>query len=366
MVVPDLAVGGLQGMACGLALALDRRDYEPVFYSFDGEGPNKSVLEQAQVVCNFIPRKHGVDASYARELAGRFIKDRIELVHCHNVTALFHGARAAWRAHRLPSLFTEHDREMPAPWRHRILHRWLGRRVSRTVAVSEQLRRDLVKFEGFSESQTGCLMNGIPDPAISFSGTRAEARTELGWGDEPVVLAVGSCTSVKNHAGFLRVFSDLHARMDGHVRFILAGDGPLRGELEAQAESEGMKEAVTFLGSRDDVPRLLSGSNVFVLPSHREGLPLSLVEAHAMGRPSVAYAVGGNPEVIHDGETGALVNARDESGFADALEAILLNPVQQQAMGEAGRARYLELFTHERMVSAYVTLYESLLLQEAG
>jgi glycosyltransferase involved in cell wall biosynthesis len=361
MVVPDLAIGGLQAMACGLALALDRREYEPVFYSFDGEGLNKSVLEQAQIACKFIPREHGVDASYARRLAEHFVSDRIDLVHCHNVTALFHAARAAWRAHRLPSLFTEHDREMPAPWRHRILHRWLGHRVTKTVAVSEQLRRDLVKYEGFPALRTECLVNGIPDPKETFAESRADARAELGWGDDPVVLAVGSCTPVKNHAGFLRVFSELYTRLDGHVRFILAGDGPLRSELEAQAQSGDMQHAVTFLGNRDDVPRLLSASNVFVLPSHREGLPLSLVEAHAMERPSVAYAVGGNPEVIQDGVTGTLVDSRDESGYADALEVILRNPEQQQAMGQAARNRYLELFTHGRMVSAYVTLYETLL-----
>lgn len=360
MVVPDLAIGGLQGMACGLALALDRSEYEPHFYTFDAEGPNKAILEASGITCNHLAREHGVDAGYARRLAERFVEDRIDLVHCHNVTALFHGARAAWRAERLPSLFTEHDREMPAPWRHRVLHRWLSRRVTRTVAVSEQLRRDLVKFEGFPASRTACLVNGIPDPALRFDGTREEARATLHWDDRPVVLAVGSCTSVKNHEGFLRVFTELHARMDGDVRFVLAGDGPLRQELEAKARAALPDDAVTFLGNRDDVPTLLAAAHVFVLPSHREGLPLSLVEAHAMGRPSVAYAVGGNPEVIDDGVTGALVAYRDEAGYADALESILRNPDEQREQGQAGRQRFLDVFTHDRMVSAYVALYEEL------
>jgi glycosyltransferase involved in cell wall biosynthesis len=361
MVVPDLAIGGLQGMACGLALALDRSEFEPVFYTFDAEGPNKTQLEEAGIECNHHPREQGVDAAYARKLAEHFVEDRIDLVHCHNVTALFHGARAAWRAQRLPSLFTEHDREMPAPWRHRVLHRWLGRRVTRTVAVSEQLRRDLVRYEGFPPDSTGCLVNGIPDPMERFSGDRAEARAELGWSDIPVVLAVGSCTPVKNHAGFLRVFADLHARMDGQVRFVLAGDGPLRDDLEEQAHKDLPAGAVVFLGNRDDVPRLLAASDVFVLPSHREGLPLSLVEAHAMARPSVASLVGGNPEVIQDGVTGTLVECRDNKGFADALESILQDPDEQRERGRLGRRRFLDVFTHERMVSAYVALYEALL-----
>ncbi len=362
MVVPDLAIGGLQGMAVGLALALKRDEFEPRFYTFDAEGPNKAVLEEAGIAYVHMPREQGVDAGYARKLAARFVEDGVDLVHCHNVTALFHGARAAWRARRLPSLFTEHDREMPAPWRHRVLHRWLARRVTRTVAVSEQLRGDLVRFEGFPGSRTSCLVNGIPDPLERFPGSQAEARLELGWGQEtPVVLAVGSLTPVKNHAGFLRVFAELHAKLDGHARFVLAGDGPLRQELETQARSTLPEQAVQFLGNRDDVPRLLAAADLFVLPSHREGLPLSMVEAHAMSRPSVSYAVGGNPEVIDDGVTGSLVQYRDEHGYAATLESLLRKPERREQQGRAARQRYLAHFTHARMVDAYVDIYEALL-----
>ncbi len=366
MVVPDLAIGGLQGMAVGLALALDRAEHEPVFYTFDAEGPNKAVLDEAGIASHHLPREQGVDAGYARRLAERFLADDIHLVHCHNVTALFHGARAAWRADRLPSLFTEHDREMPAPWRHRVLHRWLARRVTRTVAVSEQLRRDLVRFEGFPAARTSSLVNGIPDPAARFAGDRAAARAELGWDETPVVLAVGSLTPVKNHEGLLRAFRDLHGRLDGAVRLVLAGDGPLREPLEAQARDGLPEDAVTFLGNRSDVPRLLAAADVFVLPSHREGLPLSLVEAHAMSRPSVAFHVGGNPEVIVEGETGALVPYPDEGAFASALESILRDPDGALEQGRAGRRRFLDVFTHDRMVSAYVALYEELLAVRAA
>jgi len=362
MVIPDLGVGGLQGMAIGLAQALDRSEFESVFYTFDAKGPLEETLTRDGFEHVHMPRDAGVDAGYAKRLADRFRADGIALAHCHNVTALFHGARAAWRADRLPSLFTEHDREMPAPFRHRVLHRWLARRVTRTVAVSEQLRRDLVRFEGFPADRTASLVNGIPDPALDFTGDRAAARTELGWDDVPVVLAVGSLTPVKNHAGFLRVFQDLHARLGGQVRFVLAGDGPLREELTATARAALPEDAVVFLGNRKDVPRLLAASHVFVLPSHREGLPLSLVEAHAMRRPSVAYDVGGNPEVIDQGQTGVLVPYRDEEGYATSLQMLLQDAEKAEEQGLRARERYVDLFTHGRMVDAYVSLYEQLLM----
>jgi glycosyltransferase involved in cell wall biosynthesis len=85
-----------------------------------------------------------------------------------------------------------------------------------------------------------------------------------------------------------------------------------------------------------------------------------------MGRPSVAYAVGGNPEVIEDGVTGILIEPRDEQGFADALELILRDPEKQVSQGRAGRRRFLDVFTHDQMVSRYVALYEALLPVRAG
>ena len=361
MVIPDLAVGGLQWMAVDLAKALDRGVYETTFYTFDAGGPLEAELEAAGLAHVHLPRQEGVDPRYARALAERFEADGVDLVHCHNITALFHGARAAWRAGRLPTLFTEHDREMPAPWKHRVLHRWLARRVTYTVAVSERLAGELMRYEGFPRARTSSLVNGITDPADGFAGDRAAARAELGWDERPVVLAVGSLTPVKNHAGFLRVFEQLSARLDGAPRLVLAGDGPLRADLEAQARAALPEGDVVFLGNRKDVPRLLAAADVFVLPSHREGLPLSLVEAHAMSRPSVAYDVGGNGEVTVDGATGLLVPYPDESAYADALAGLLQQPARAAEMGEAARERFLEVFTHDRMVRAYVSLYEQLL-----
>jgi glycosyltransferase involved in cell wall biosynthesis len=361
MVIPDLAVGGLQAMALGLASALDRAAYETVFYTFDAEGPLLQTLQAQGMEHHHVPRNPGVDRPYARRLATNFLEHSIDLVHCHNVTALFHGARAAWRAGRMPCLFTEHDREMPAPWKHRVLHRWLAHRVTRTVAVSERLCRELVRYEGFPRARTASLVNGIPDPAEHFAGTREAAREALSWDDTPVVLAVGSLTGVKNHASLLRLFADLHGRLDGAVRLVIAGEGPLRRDIEASARDLLPDRAVTLLGNRTDVSRLLTAAHVFVLPSHREGLPLSLVEAHAMARPSVAYDVGGNGEVIVSGSTGTLVPYADEPAFVGALEEILTRPEQAEAWGQAARLRFEERFTHGRMLDAYVEIYEHLL-----
>ncbi len=333
VVVPDLGVGGLQVLAVQIALALDRGEWLPAFYTFDGLGPLREPLAAAGVPCTHLPRRPGVDAGHAVVLARALRQDRADLVHCHNVTALFHGARAARRAGRLPVLFTEHDRELPAPLRHRLLHRWLARRTDATVAVSEGLRRALIATEGFPAARTSVIVNGVPDPRAAYAGDRAAARAELAWDAAPVVLAVGSLTAVKDHAGLVEAFARVRAAAPA-ARLVIAGEGPLRDGLTARAGALP-SGAVTLLGERRDVPRLLAACDVFVLSSRSEGLSLSLVEAHGAGRPCVATDVGGNGEVLVAGETGLLVPPGDPAALAAALLALLEAPDRRAALGAA-------------------------------
>lgn len=365
VVVPDLAVGGLQNMAVGLAQALDPGRFAPRFYTFDAEGPFGAVLDEAGIPRRHLPRPAGVAPGYARQLADQLVADGARLVHCHNVTAMFHGSRAARRAGRLPVLFTEHDREMPAPFKHRLLHRLLARHVHHTATVSAGLAADLVRLEGFDPRRTAPLLNGIPDPAEGCAGDRDQARQALGWDQRPVVLAVGSLTAVKNHVGLLRAWARLLEGRDDAPRLVIAGEGPERPALEAALASLPAG-AVTLLGNRDDVPRLLAACDVFVLPSHREGLPLCLVEAHAMSRSSVAFDTGGNGEVLVHGETGRLVPLGDEAGLAATLGALLDDPAARARFGAAARQRFESTFTHARMVADYQDLYDRLLAGGQG
>ncbi len=369
IVVPDLRVGGLQEMAVRLLLSLDPDEFEPRVYTFDGGGPLADDLRVRGVVHVHLPRPAGIAPGYARELAEAFTRDGIELVHCHNVTALFHGARAAWRAGRIPVLFTEHDREMPAPWKHRVLHRWLARRATRVVAVSDRLRDALVQFEGFPTERTSTLVNGVPDPRTAFGGDRARARTELGWRDEadwagwweaPVALAVGSLTPVKNHAGLLRMMRAVR-QVVPEARLALVGAGPLESALRSQVAEDLPAGAASLMGERRDVARLLAACDVFVLPSHSEGLSLSLIEAHGAGRPSLCFDVGGNREVIEAGATGWLVPPGDESAYAERLAGALADPQALEPLGAAARRRFEAAFTHDLMVQRYLRHYRELI-----
>lgn len=355
LVIPDLRVGGLQALAVRLALALDRSEWQPTIYTFDGEGPLAERLDGAGLAHHLLPRRPGIDRAHAGRLAEAFRRDGIELVHCHNITALFHGARAAGQAGALPVLYTEHDRDLPAPWRQRLLHRWLARRVGAAVAVSARLAERLNRTEGFDAQE---LVNGVPDPLTTCSLSREQARAQLGWPSAPALLAVGSLTPVKNHALLLAALPALRARLPD-ARLYVAGNGELRGALEAAAAALP-PQAVTWLGERDDVPRLLAACDLFVLPSRSEGLPLSLIEAHGARRASVAFDVGGVGEVLVERVTGRLVPPGDGAALAEAAAELLLDGDARASCERAARRRYEECFTLARMVERYAALYRAL------
>jgi glycosyltransferase involved in cell wall biosynthesis len=180
-------------------------------------------------------------------------------------------------------------------------------------------------------------------------------------GPEPVpgrVLAVGRLAKPKRFDLVLRAFASLAEEVPG-AELEIAGDGPLRGDLESLTASLGLEQRVRFLGDRDDVPGLLSRASAFVLASDYEGCPLAVIEALAAGVPVAATAVGGVPELVDTG-TGILAPAGDEGALADALRTLLLDPARARALGEAGRRTVAERLSHDVMVSRLLDLYREM------
>jgi glycosyltransferase involved in cell wall biosynthesis len=173
------------------------------------------------------------------------------------------------------------------------------------------------------------------------------------------VGCVARLSPEKNHATLLVAFAELRrARPDAHLTLI--GDGALRAALEMQAARLGLGRAVTFAGTRRDVPALLAAFDVFALASLTEGISLTLIEAAAAGLPLVATRVGGNAEVVRDGETGLLVPPGSPAALTSALSAIAARPDRSE-MGRRGRARVIEHFGADRMARSYNDLYAELL-----
>ena len=172
-----------------------------------------------------------------------------------------------------------------------------------------------------------------------------------------IIGTVGRLQPVKDHALLLRAFAKVRVQVP-EAALVIVGDGPLRAALEAQAEQAGLSDAVRFMGDRHDVPRLLTGMEVFALTSTSEGYSVALLEACASSLPIVATDVGGNREIVRHGINGRLVPSGDTAAIATALIALLRGGEQAAAMGRAGYAWAQAEASFRTMAERYHGLYD--------
>jgi glycosyltransferase involved in cell wall biosynthesis len=222
--------------------------------------------------------------------------------------------------------------------------------VSRFITVSEDNRSHLVEKHGVPAGKIRVVHNGTADPGRTGGKEKAD--------DGPVnLLVAGSLEERKGHIVILSAMD----RFPERIRLSIAGEGPLRGKLEAELDSGRYGGRVALLGGVEDMQGLLSRSDILVVPSLLEATPYVILEAMAAGRPVVASAIFGIPEQVEDGVTGILTQPGDEVSLAEAILRISTDPDLMRRMGEAGRKRYEDCFTLDRSIARTVEVYEELL-----
>jgi glycosyltransferase involved in cell wall biosynthesis len=245
----------------------------------------------------------------------------------------------------------------------RLVERGLTHLASRIVAVSEQVRDDLVELRVAAPGRidvipVGFEMDRLVLGAAEHDALRARTRAELGLGDEQVVLFVGRLVPIKRVDRFLAA-ARLLADRPGTV-FVIVGDGEQRAALAGSGDARLLGTSVRFLGYRDDLPAIYHAADLAVLCSDAEGTPVSLIEAGACGLPVVATDVGGVRSVVTP-ETGVVVAAGDVTGLATAMRTVLDAPQLARRLGGCGQARARQAFAVERLAADHDRLYRRLL-----
>lgn len=279
-----------------------------------------------------------------------FAPDTVQLHDPHAVSAALLARRLA---RRTPFLAT---RRVDFA-----LRGFLSRRkyaaCDRVIAVSEAIA-GVLRAGGLAADRLRVVHEGVPDRAPQPGGR--EALRELGIPDgAPVVGNVAALTGHKDQATLLHAAASVAARVPS-ARLLIVGEGGLRARLEALSRELGLERRCVFAGFRADLDRLIPVFTVFCLSSHMEGLGTSLLDAMAFGVPVVATAAGGIPEAVVDGVTGRLVPPRDPPALAAALVEALKDPARRAAWGRAGRRRFEERFTADRMVEATLAVHAEL------
>jgi glycosyltransferase involved in cell wall biosynthesis len=252
------------------------------------------------------------------------------------------GVAGAWLAQRcgVPLVVSVLGSDVNVHARHplqRVQIRWTLRSAARVVAVSEALRREVVAL-GVPEERTAVVPTGV-DMEVFHPQSCEAARQALQLpAAARLVLYVGNLLPVKGVPTLITAFAEV-ARQDPTAHLVLVGHGPLRGRLEQQVHAADLHRCVTFAGARPhaDIPQWLAAADVLCLPSVAEGLPNVVLEALACGRPVVASAVGGVPELVTDEAVGRLVPPGDAAALAAALRGSLSQTWDAAAL--AGRVR---------------------------
>jgi glycosyltransferase involved in cell wall biosynthesis len=291
-------------------------------------------------------------------------RERVALIHAHEFTANTYGMLLAQLA-GVPLIATVHGKSYyPDQVKRRLAYRMVSRRQT-MVAVSHDLKQFLVEAVGIPEDKISVIHNGIDVTAHSLQDGPEDCRRELDLpSDEWVLGTVGSLYAVKGQAYLLRALP-LVLHVHPHTTLLIVGRGEQEVSLKEEARHLGIESHVRFLGLRQDVPKLLSVMDAFVLPSLSEGLSIALLEAMAAGKPIVATRVGGNPEIVLDATTGYLVPAQAPQALADSIIRLLANRSLALEFGEKGRQRVLQHFSLSRMAEQYQALYEARLRQHS-
>jgi sugar transferase (PEP-CTERM/EpsH1 system associated) len=291
------------------------------------------------------------------------------IVHSRNLAAL-EVTVPAWLAGVPVRIHGEHGRDVGDLDGSNRKYQWVRRLynpfVSHFIALSRDLEGYLTGRVGIPARKVTQIYNGVDaerfhpavPPAPTISGCPFNHPEH--W----LVGTVGRMQTVKDQTLLARAFIralELAPDLKTRLRLVMVGDGPLRAEAQNLLAAAGVADLAWLPGERHDVPDILRGLDCFVLPSLAEGISNTILEAMASGLPVIATRVGGNPELVIEGQTGKLVPVSDPEAIARTIIEYAANPEQARCDGQAGRAEIERRFCMEAMVGSYQSLYDRLL-----
>jgi glycosyltransferase involved in cell wall biosynthesis len=367
-IITSMNVGGAETLLVELVRRLDRRRFLPELCCLKGPGPlGEAMAKEIPVHSGLLRRKSDVGVLW--RLAGLFQRRRIDAVVTVGAGDKMFWGRLAARLAGVPVVASAlHSTGWPD--RVQLANRLLAPLTDAFIAVAEPQARHLAAHEGCTAAKVRVIPNGVDVERFRPRAPDARLRESLGFAEgAPVVGIIAALRPEKNHELFLSAAARVLKAVPG-ARFLVIGDGPRRDELQALARLLSVSDAVRFLGTRSDVPELLSLTDVLALTSHMEANPVSILEAMAAGKPVVATRVGSVDRAVQEGSTGHLVAPGNEEELAGRLIELLRNPSRAAELGRAGRKFVVQHASIERMVSGYEDLlsgiYREKMAQRAG
>jgi glycosyltransferase involved in cell wall biosynthesis len=361
-VIDDLGLGGAQRQLVEILKRFPKDRYETTVLSLSAKKADyAAAFGEAGIPLRVID--HAGKWSFRTLAAVRAVlrELRPEVVYTWLFTAEMYG-RVAAVLEKVPCIVSAMRNTIDdMPWHYRWVSRALSMKTDRITVNVRAIAPGLTRVWKIPPSKITVIYNGIDLREFPLLKEGDAVRTEIGIPPGSRVAGmVARMAPQKDHATLVAAAAAV-IREAPETYFVLAGDGPLRRQIEGTVKNTGLADRFRFLGPRRDAWRLMNAFDVCVLSTHFEGCSNVVMEGMAAAKPVIATDVGGNAELVADGVTGFTVPHEDAFELARRLLELVRDPMKAQAMGAAGRRRVEDEFTIERTVEKTVALFDELL-----
>lgn len=359
LITDEMEAGGSQRQIVNLARHLDRQRFDVTVVYFVNTSHMLDELHAAGVRTLQVEKRRRFDPHFIGSLVGCLRRERFDVVHCFSFSAELWGCVAALllgpgrRPKLLSSIRGRYEWYSPLQWR---IKRWVTQRSFLAVSNSQAGADYALERMDLAAERCVVIPNGVELPKPDAQASARLRAQFVRDGRSFVLLFVGRLVVHKDVPTLLRGAA-LAIGQGLAMRLVIAGDGPLRAELEGLARDLGIADSVDFLGERSDVPELLAAGDCLALTSVREGLSNVILEAMHRGLPVIASRAGGNVELIEDDATGVLFDVGDAEGLAAQIRRIAGDAQLRARLGHAAEASVARHYSVSAMAHRFASLY---------
>lgn len=415
MLISDkLFFGGAEMVVYNLATNLNKARFQVHICCLESLGEIGERIKAQGIEVFNLKSKKGMDFSLPFKLARLLKTKKIDIIHAHNSTAFKHAVMAAQIAKTPIIIQTRHGNELSGlgllrrledtsgllamtenammalrKKLHRLIYRFLVNKADKIVCICNDLKEKIARDERIKEEKLFVIFNGIKtdcfgaaaprNDGTSTDAPRNDAREdtpcnddallqELGLNkDDLILINVANIRPEKGQVYLIDAFKEL-VQTFPNLKLLIAGkdsDIKLAQTLKAKVVENKMEDKVLFLGQRSDINELLAISDIFVLPSLTEGMPVTILEAMAMQKPILATNVGGIPEMIQNGSNGILIESKNTNALISALSGMITNNDMRRCLGQKAKETAQDQFRLEIMIRNYEELYKNLYLKKS-
>jgi len=357
-------IEGVQQQIFSLIKSYNKELFNPIFCCLGNKEKIAEKLEQHGIEVITLNRTNYNRLSFKiiKELYTIIKNKNIHILRTHRYRSNLYGRIAGWLAGVPVIISSVHDNyRSDKKIERRLINKFLSKITDKIVAVSESIKKDIIKYDKIDPSKIEVIKNGVDTLIFRPQSKDYELLKSLGINNDEIVIGfVGRIVPAKGLEYLLEAFSYVKKELN-NIKLLIVGDGAILRNLKNYSIELGISEYTIFTGERQDIQKILPCIDIFVMPSIAEGLPNALLEAMASGKPIVTTKIGGIPEIIKDRFNGLIIPDKNSEILAKAIKELITDKDLSEKLGKNARYFIIENYSIEAITKKWEDLYFSIL-----